>query len=124
LSNRFERHLSNAGIRLTGRAQGGALYCRVGCVLQQGPVRKVWLYGRLSQVLVETNSVVVEIDARFSSDRIPEREWLTGSAKFPSPLFPVGKNRLLANEVDYRHLKRCGIVDLLPFQGLVSLWEM
>jgi hypothetical protein len=68
--------------------------------------------------------VVVEIDARFSSDRIPELEWLTGSAKFPYPLFPVGKNRLVANEEDLRHLKRCGIDDMLPFQGLVSLWEM
>jgi hypothetical protein len=56
LSNRFERHLSKAGIHLTGTARSGALDCRVGCVLQQGPVRKVWLYGRPSHALVETNS--------------------------------------------------------------------
>jgi hypothetical protein len=56
LSIRFGHHLSKAGIRPINRAQGGALDCRVGCVLQQGPVRKVWLYGRPSHALVETNS--------------------------------------------------------------------
>jgi len=69
--------------------------------------------------LLRPTAEVIETDARFSSERIPERDWLTGSAKFRSPLFPVGNNRLLANEEEVKHLKRCDIGDLLPFQGPV-----